>query len=298
VRIGDTVIIQKAGDVIPDIVSVLPKLRTGRERIFHFPARCPDCGSPVTRRPGEVSHYCSNADCFAQKRERFYHFVSKKAFDIDGLGPKIIDQLIDEKLIKDLADIFTLRVGDLEPLERFAAKSVQNLLDSIQASKRVTLARFIYALGIRHVGETTAIALAGYFHNIDKLMKSPLETLNEVSDIGPVVARSIREYFDQSENKKLVEKLVQQGVEIKVMISPASRKLAGLTFVLTGTLGKLTRDEAKAKIRDAGGIAAGSVSQSTDYVVAGDGTGSKLCQAKKLGVKIITEPEFIKLLNE
>jgi DNA ligase (NAD+) len=297
VRIGDTVIIQKAGDVIPEIVSVLPKLRTGRENIFHFPARCPDCGSSVVRRPNEVNHYCTNANCFAQKRERFYHFVSKKALDIDGLGPKIIDQLIDQKLIKDLADIFTLRTGDLEPLERFATKSAQNLFEAIQASRHVSLARFVYALGIRHVGEATAIALANHFHNINRLLATSADELIDIPDVGPIVGQSIQTFFSQMENQKLIERMINLGVKIESAKSPHSQQLVGQTFVLTGTLSKFTRDEAKAKIRSAGGSVSGSVSQATDYVLAGTEAGSKLDQAKKFGVKIITEVEFIKLLN-
>ncbi|MFA6198456.1 MAG: NAD-dependent DNA ligase LigA [Patescibacteria group bacterium] len=298
VRIGDTVIIQKAGDVIPDIVAVLPKLRTGREKVFHFPARCPDCGSTVERRLGEVSHYCSNPGCFAQKRERFYHFVSKGAFDIDGLGPKIIDQLLDQKLIKDPADIYTLRTGDLEAQERFAAKSARNLVDSIQASKNISLARFIYALGIRHVGEETAIALAKHFQLINRLINAQLEELNRVPDIGPVVAGSIKKYFEQKEHVKLVEKLIQRGVSIQATPTSNKQRLSGRTFVLTGTLERYTRDEAKAAIRLAGGDISSSVSRSTDFVVAGTSAGSKLRQARELGVKIISEEELKKLLGQ
>ena len=193
-QIGDTVIIQKAGDIIPDIVEVLPKMRTGKERKFNIPKSCPMCGSKVLRKDGEVAHYCTNNNCFAVQRERIHHFVSKKAFDIEGLGPKIIDQLYKDGLIKNVADIFNLTFDELKSLERFAEKSAENTIVAIEKSKKITLARFIYALGIRHVGEETAIDLASIFNSIQKLQKVDIEGLSAVHEIGDVMAESITKF--------------------------------------------------------------------------------------------------------
>ncbi|MDD5342271.1 MAG: NAD-dependent DNA ligase LigA, partial [Patescibacteria group bacterium] len=296
VRIGDTVIIQKAGDVIPDIVEALPKLRTGHERKFHFPKKCPVCGSPVIRREGEAAYYCTNSKCFAQSKEALYHFVSKTAFDIDGLGPKIIDQLWEKGLIRDSADIYNLTKDDLQPLERFAEKSAANLVEAIAKSREITLARFIYGLGIRHVGEETAIDLAQHFGTLEKIRQANQAELQAVFEIGEVVAESVESYFKKAENVRLLEKLLKNGVKI---INPKRRAatLTGKTFVLTGTLASLTRDEAKAKIREAGGDVSSSVSSETDYVVAGEEPGSKLDKAKKLGIKVLAEPEFLKMIR-
>lgn len=295
-KIGDTVVVQKAGDVIPDIVQVLSKLRTGKERAFHFPKRCPDCQSPVERREGEAAHYCTNPHCFAQSRERLYHFVAKAAFDIDGMGPKIIDQLIEQKLIRDPADIFSLRTGDLTPLERFADKSAQNVIASIQKAKRIPLARFIYALGIRHVGEETARALAEHFQSMAALQSATLADFENVPDVGPVVAQSLAAFFHDSHQQKLIAKLLASGI---VLDRPqkTGQRLAGKTFVLTGTLPTLSRSEAKARIQSAGGTVSGSVSAATDYVVAGEAAGSKLTKAKKLQVTVISEDELKRLLG-
>ncbi|MDP3964588.1 MAG: NAD-dependent DNA ligase LigA, partial [bacterium] len=297
VRIGDTVIIQKAGDIIPDIIQVLPKLRTGKERNFVFPSQCPVCGSKVERRSGEAAHYCTNQNCFAQTREKLYHFVSKTAFDIDGLGPKIIDQLYEHELIRDAADLFTLTEGDVEPLEGFAEVAAKNLVTGIRRSRSISLARFVYALGIRHVGEETANDLAVEFGSIGALRSADAERLEKISDVGIVVAKSVEEYFRESANKKLIDTLLANGVKI---INPPKRqnKLGGATFVLTGTLENLTRDEAKERIRLAGGDVSGSVSAKTDYVVAGDSPGSKLDTAKKLGVKVISEKELLGMIEK
>ncbi len=296
VRIGDTVIIQKAGDVIPDIVKVLPALRTGRERVFHFPKTCPVCGSPVIRRAGEAAYYCTNKKCYAQSKEGLYHFVSRPAFDIDGLGPKIIDQLWERGLIRDQADIFSLAVRDLEPLERFAEKSAANLVAAVARSKKIELSRFIYALGIRHVGEETAVDLAQHFSSIDKLMNVRRDELTAIHEIGDVMADSIIEYFHQPEHRQLIKKLQANGVQIH-SVKRQSRALTGKTFVLTGSLNNLTRDEAKEKIRLAGGDVSSSVSSKTDYVVAGAEPGTKLDKARKLNIAIVTEEEFLKLIR-
>lgn len=297
VKIGDTVIIQKAGDIIPDVVKVLPKLRTGKEKKFKMPEKCPICGSKVFRQKGEVAHYCSNKNCFAVQKEKIYHFVSKKAFDIDGLGPKIIDQLIENGLIKDFAGIFLLTALDLEPLERFAEKSAANIAEAIIKAKKVTLARFIYALGIRHVGEETAIDLANYFGSLAQLQKAGLEELSKVYDIGGVVAESIVEYFQNPKNNSLVSRMLEQGLRIE---EPKSRKravVAGKTFVITGTLPAISREEAKTKIREAGGRVSSSISKNTDYLVLGTNPGSKFKKAKELGTNTISEKKLLDLLK-
>lgn len=296
VKIGDTVIVEKAGDIIPKIIKVLPKLRTGGEKEIVIPKSCPVCGSRTKRPAGEVAIYCSNLDCFAKEKEKIIHFVSKKAFDIDGLGIKIVEQLIDEGLISDAADIFTLSQGDLEPLERFAAKSAENLVVAIDKSKQISLSRFLIALGIRHVGEETAFALAEYFGSLDRISKATLEDLEAVGDVGSVVAKSIYDFFREKNNLALIQKLQKNGARIKKMKSP-KRVLLGKIFALTGSLDSLTRDEAKSRIRALGGEVAGSVSKNTDFVVVGENPGSKYAKAKKLNVKIISEKEFLKMLK-
>jgi len=297
VRIGDTVILQKAGDIIPDIVQVLSKMRTGKEKKFKMPSRCPICESPVERPEGEVAYYCKNKNCYAQQIERLAHFVSKPAYNIDGLGPKILEQLQQEDLVKSPADLFLLTIEDLNPLERFAEKSAQNLIASINEAKKIELSKFIYALGLRHVGEETAIALADNFLSLKKIQEARLEDLQETNDIGPKVAESIIEWFADKHNQKLVEELLANGVEIINPEKKTAGKLNGLTFVLTGELESLSRDEAKAIIRKLGGDVSSSVSKQTSYVVAGGSPGSKFDKAKSLGVKIIDENEFKKLID-
>lgn len=298
VRIGDTVIIQKAGDIIPDIVKVLQKLRTGKEKKFRMPAKCPVCNSKVTKKPEEVAHYCSNKKCFAQQHEGLRHFISKKALDIDGLGPKILEQLAKADLVKDSADLFDLEESDLEPLERFAELSAVNLVKAIQAAKEVPLARFIYALGIRHVGEETAIDLAERFGSLEKIMKASFEELEAMHDVGLVVAKSIYEFFQDKQNQSLVKKIISKGVTLK---SPKrifkKTGLTGKSLVVTGTLDTMSREEAKERIRSAGGKWVSSVSKNTDYVVVGTEPGLKADKAKKLGVKIISENELLKLFK-
>ena len=295
IKIFDTVIIQKAGDIIPEVVEVLKKLRTGKEKEIIVPKTCPICGAKVIKKQNEVAIYCSNKKCFAQEMERIIHFASKKAFNIEGLGPKIIEQLINSGLIHDSADIFSMKKGDLEPLERFAEKSAQNIIDSINASRDVEFSRFIYSLGIRHVGEETAFDLANTFKSIKKLKEASLENLLEVKDIGPVVAESIYKWFLEKENKNLIEKLLDK---VKI-IEPKKieSKFSGKVFVLTGTLENMSRDLAKEKIRSLGGDISESVSKLTDYVVSGKEPGSKFDKAKKLGVKILSEKEFLEMIK-
>ena len=297
VRIGDTVIVGRAGDVIPDVIKVLSELRTGKEKRFSFPKKCPVCGTKTIRPEGEAVWRCPNPKCSAQQRRYFSHFISKGAFNIEGLGFKIIDRLIDEGLISDPADIFELKEGDIVPLERFAEKSAQNLIESIQSSKKISLSRFIYALGIRNVGEQTAIDLANHFRSIKNLKRASLEELEDILDIGPAVARSIYDWFRNKENLKLLDKLEKVGVEIGKMRKVKST-LAGNTFVLTGVLTTLTRDEAKNKIRELGGKVSSSISEKTNFVIAGESPGAKHRKAQKLGLKIISEKEFLEMIKK
>lgn len=294
VRVGDTVVIQKAGDIIPDILRVLKNLRPKNSRKYNFPKKCPACSAAVMRRKGEAAHVCTNKNCFAQERVKIYHFVSKKAFDIEGLGPKIIDQLLEEGLISRPVDIFELKKGDLEPLERFAEKAAENLIEAIKQAREINLSRFIYALGIRHIGEETAIDLANYFGSLKSLRRASLEKLDSLHEMGGVMAKSVFKYFADEKNKKLVDDLLKY----LNIINPKkrSKKLEGKSFVLTGTLENITRDQAKEKIRMAGGNISSSISKKTDYLVVGENAGSKLDKAKKLGVKIIYENKFINML--
>ncbi|MFA6551117.1 MAG: NAD-dependent DNA ligase LigA [Patescibacteria group bacterium] len=316
IKIGDTVVIHKAGDIIPEVVEVLKKLRTGKEKKFSLPKKCPICESEVERRAGEAATYCTNKKCFAQELERIIHFVSKKGMNIEGLGDKIVEQLLNEGLIKDAADIYYLTAGDLEPLERFAEKKAENIINAIEKSKQVDLAKLIYALGIRHIGEETAVLLVQAIFNIKYLILNidnitkffqsiSLEELYSINGIGEKVAQSIYDWFRDKNNLDLLERLEAGGVTFgnqKSETLPTGRqvrnqKLSGKSFVLTGTLPNLTRDEAKDKIRKLGGDISSSVSKNTDYVVAGEEPGSKYDKAKELGVKIIGEEEFLKLLE-
>ncbi len=296
-KIGDTVIVGRAGDVIPDIIKVLPELRTGHEKKFKMPKKCPACGTKLIKLETEVLLRCPNKNCFAQKRRNFYHFVSRIAFNIDGLGPKIIDRLLDEGLVQNPSDLFELKEGDVKNLERFAEKSAENLIKSIQDKKEITLAKFIYALGIRNVGEKTAIDLAKYFGSIKKIRKAKLEDFEKILDIGPVVSKSIYEWFKEKDNLKFLEKLEKKVKITNPKPKAGSDKLKGKTFVLTGSLEKMSRDEARAKIRELGGDVSESVSSKTDYVVQGSESGNKAEKAKKLGVKILDEQEFLKLIH-
>jgi DNA ligase (NAD+) len=295
-KIGDTVIVGRAGDVIPDVLRVLPELRTGKEKEFHMPKKCPVCGQAVEKIPDQVAYRCINRNCPAIRREAIYHFVSRRAFDMAGIGPKIIDQLMDAGLIGDAADLFTLEKEDLLNLERFADRSAQKTISSIQSRQKIVLSKFIYSLGIDHVGEETAFALAKKFHTLDSLRKASLEELQNVRDIGPVVAESVYEWFQKPYNQNLLDKILKAGVHVaqeKVIQS----KLSGKVFVLTGTLESMSREEAQDKIRELGGDVSSSVSEQTDYVVAGSEPGSKYDKAQKLGVKILDEKEFLSLLK-
>jgi len=306
-KIGDTVVVSRAGDVIPQITRVLPELRAGKEKTFRMPEKCPVDGSEVVR--DGVAHRCSNPNCGARHKESLYHFVSRGGFNIEGLGPKIIDRFLDEGLIADAADIFSLNEGDIKALPRFGDKSAANIIAEIAAKKRVSLPRFIYSLGILHIGEETAILLAKQVSSIKyqvsrpaeflKIMKDfSFETLQEIPDVGPKVAQSIYDWFRGARNVRLVEKFERAGITIEDQGSGArGQKLAGLSFVITGSLETMSREAAKEKIRELGGDVSESVSKKTSYVVFGAEPGSKYDKAQKLGVKTLDEKEFLKILG-
>ncbi|MBI4085365.1 MAG: NAD-dependent DNA ligase LigA [Candidatus Liptonbacteria bacterium] len=308
-KVGDTVVVSRAGDVIPQITKVLEEMRTGKEREFKMPDKCPIDGSKVVR--DGVAWRCSNPQCGARHREALYHSVSRPAFDIRGLGPKIMDRFLDEGLISDAADIFELEEGDIAALERFGEKSAENIIGEIENKKKILLNRFIYSLGILHVGEETANLLAQNISSIKSGISKPidilkifqkmsLENLQEIQDIGPKVSQSIYGWFRERRNINLVEKLESAGIMIatpRLRPRQASGRLKGKTFVLTGGLESMPRDEAKEKILSLGGDVSESVGKKTSYVVAGSEPGSKLEKAQKLGIKIISEEEFIKLIK-
>ena len=297
IRIGDQVLVQRAGDVIPEIVKVIVLKRDGSERQFRMPERCPVCNSPVVRITGEAATRCINSSCSAQVKERIKHFASKGAFDIDGLGTKLVDQLVDKKLLFSFADIFKLDAENLSQLERMGAKSAVNLKNAIEQSKFITFARFLFALGIRHIGEHVAALLAGHFHDLDALMNCPREELESIEGVGPIVAESIARYFKQAENRRTIKQILNSGVKIEAVARKKTGNLKDRVFALTGTLQNFTRPQAKALIEAAGGKVSGSVSGRTDYVVAGDSPGSKLDRAREFGVKIIDEATLSKMLG-
>jgi DNA ligase (NAD+) len=305
VRVGDTVIVRRAGDVIPEVVRSLPELRPMRPEdgtplhaAWRIPTQCPDCGSAVVRGEVESVARCSGGvSCPAQLRGALLHFASRRAMDVEGLGDKIVEQLVINKIVRSPADLYALGVSSLAALERMAEKSAMNLYEAIEKSKRTTLARFIFALGIRHVGETTAKDLAKYFGDMDPLMQANEETLLQVHDVGPVVAASIVAFFAQANNREVVEQLRVRGVQWQTQSGTqgAHAHLNGKTFVLTGTLPTLSRDQAQALIEAAGGKVSGSVSKKTSYVVAGEEAGSKLAKALELGVAVIDEARLIEI---
>lgn len=296
VRIGDTVVVGRAGDVIPDVVKVLPDLRTGKEKEFKMPKNCPSCGTRLIKEG--IIWRCPNSKCFARQREYFYHFVSRQAFDIVGLGPKIIDRLIDKGIVSDPADLFLLKEGDILSLERFAEKSSQNLIKAIKEKKKISLPRLIFALGISNIGEQTASDLAEHFGSLDKIEKASIDDFQKVSGIGPVVAESIYQWFQDKRNKDFLIKLKKVGIQIQEFYqSKQNLKLQDKTFVLTGSLKKMSRNEAKEIIRKLGGRVSDNVSQNTDYLILGSEPGSKLEKAKKLKIKIINEKDFIDMIK-
>ena len=300
VQIGDTVVVRRAGDVIPEVVRVLIERRPARARPFVMPSHCPVCGSVILRFPDEAVARCTGGlFCPAQRKQALLHFASRRAMDIEGLGDKLVDQLVDTGLVKTPAELYQLRLQHLAGLDRMAEKSANNILAAIDKSRRTTLARFVYALGIRHVGEATAKDLARFFGNLDSLMEAKESRLLEVPDVGPVLAESIAAFFAETHNREVIAQLRVAGVSWPEGETPAGggAALAGLTFVLTGVLPLLTREEAKAKIEAAGGKVAGSVSKKTSFVLAGSEAGSKLEKARELGLRVIDEAEFLRMLE-
>jgi DNA ligase (NAD+) len=329
VRIGDTVVIHKAGDVIPEVVEVLKNLRTGKEKKFHMPTRCPICGGGVRRetikspsnspfnKGGEAiaegdfsaAHYCQNKKCFAIEKENIIHFVSRKGFDIEGLGKKIVEQLMNEGLVSNFADIFELKTGDLEPLERFAEKSADNLVKAIETAKKIEFPKFLYALGIRHVGEETAVLVTRSMKHVTRGVKELQDIIEifpkistddwlAIKGIGEKSAKSLTEWFNDKSNLDLLRKMLKLGVDVKIpVLQVTNSKLQNQSFVLTGELESMARDEAKEKIRALGGDISSSVSKNTSYVVVGKNPGSKYDKARELGVKIIDEEAFIHLIK-
>lgn len=296
-KIGDTVILEKAGDVIPKITQVLPKLRTGNEKTIHPPKKCPVCGHDTVRREGEVAIVCPNKSCPAKDVSRLVNFISKRAFDMAGIGPKQIEAFMGNGLVAMPADLFKLKKSDLVDLERFGEKSAENIINSIQAKKTVPLARFIIALGILHAGDETAADLAAHFETLEKFRKAKIEELQEIPGIGEVVAKSVSGWLSEEKNQKMLDDLEKAGVRALQTPKKKHQPLSGKTFVFTGELLSISRDKAKDLVRELGGDPAESVSKNTDYVVAGSASGSKLARAKKLGVKIIDEKEFLKMIK-
>ena len=307
IKIGDTVIVEKAGDVIPHIIKVIPELRPQDAKEINFPANCPICGSVVIRPKGEVAHYCSNKKCGAKQRNHLYYFVSKKAFDIQGLGPKIIDQLMDAGLVSQPADIFLLKEGDLEPLERFAEKSAANLISAIKKAKEITVPRLLIACSIKYVGEETAYLLIEKLNLwvvksiselIERFRSLTKENLEAIDGIGPKVAQGIINWFSNKKNIEFLKKLEEVGIKLKIeKPTKKNQKLEGKSFVFTGELESISREKAQEKVRELGGKTPSSISKKTDFLVVGKNPGSKYEKAKKWGIKIINEKEFLELIQ-
>ncbi len=300
VRVGDTVVVRRAGDVIPEVVRRVPGARTAYVPNFRMPAACPICGSEVVREKGEANHRCTGGlFCAAQRKEALLHFAARRAMDIEGLGDKLVDQLVDGNVVRSLPDLYRLRLDDLASLDRMAEKSAQNVLDALEKSKSTTLNRFLFGLGIRHVGEATAKDLARHFGTLDAIMAASVEQLLEVRDVGPVVAESIHTFFAQPHNREVVQQLRACGVhwEEGAPAEKAPQILAGKTVVLTGTLPTMGRDEAKELLEAAGAKVSGAVSKKTSYVVAGAEAGRKLTKAQELGVPVLDEAGMLALLR-
>jgi len=301
VKIGDTVIIRRAGDVIPQITQVVLERRPDDAKDIEFPATCPICDSHVERIEGEAVARCTGGlVCQAQRKQAIKHFASRKALDVDGLGDKIVDQLVDRELIKTPADLFILKQGHFESLERMGPKSAKNLVNALQDAKQTTLAKFLYSLGIREVGEATAQNLANHFLTLEKITQASVDALTEVSDVGEIVAKHVRGFFSEEHNMAVVNALVEQGIHWPELTAPSAdaQPLAGLTYVLTGTLSELNRNDAKARLQALGAKVSGSVSAKTDALIAGEKAGSKLTKAQDLGIDVLTEADLIALLSK
>ncbi len=301
VMIGDTVVIRKAGEIIPEVVRVLKEERTGEEKPFRMPEKCPSCGAAVHRLPGEAARRCLNPSCPAQLVERIVHFASRRAMDIEGLGPAVAELLWREGLVRSVADLYYLEVSQLAPLERLAEKSASNLVAAIEKSKGHPLHRLLFGLGIRFVGEKAARLLAEHFLTLDKLRRAEREELTAIPEIGPKIADAVYRFFREPETEELLEKLEKAGVNfsepVAAAAAAAARTLEGKTFVFSGALERFTRDEAAELVRERGGKVASSVSRKTDYLVAGSEPGSKLARARELGVEVIDEETFIRMLQ-
>ena len=298
VREGDRVIIQRAGDVIPEVVSVIKSKRKRASKPYHIPAECPVCGATVKRLPGEAVHTCQNRSCPAQLKESIKHFASKGAMDIDGLGDKLIEALVDKELIRNVSDLYTLTLEQLSSMERMADKSGQNILSSLDKSRDTTLGRFLYALGIRHVGEQTGRVLADEFKDFESIKNAEVDSLESIEGVGPIVAKSVRNFFRDGKNKYTIKRLFQLGIKFSEIPEKRSDVLKGLTFVITGTFEKRNRQEMKGIIQSAGGKVSSSVSKKTDYLVAGENAGSKLKKANELGVNLISENKLSLLIRD
>ncbi|MDH4038145.1 MAG: NAD-dependent DNA ligase LigA [Candidatus Krumholzibacteria bacterium] len=296
VRVGDWVWVRRAGDVIPEVVGPILDLREGSPRKFRLPSKCPECGTPVVRPEGEAVTRCPNSECPAQVLGKLIHFASRGALDIEGLGWKLIEQLVNAGLVKTPADFYALAIDDLLPLERMAEKSAQNVIDAIAHSKKTTLPRFIYALGIRNVGETVAELLAEHAGSVEALLDASADELAGIHGVGDVIAQEFRAWADVNQNLKLVDRLRKAGIEF-AQVERKSDEFAGKSFVFTGALSKFTREDAEAEVKKRGGKASSSVSKTTSYVVAGEKAGSKLEKARKLGVEVISEDDFLKMIG-
>jgi DNA ligase (NAD+) len=297
IRIGDTVIVQKAGDIIPEVVEVVKEERTGSEKEFQMPNTCPACGSEVVKTEGEVAVRCQNLTCPAIMREAILHFVSRPAMDIEGMGPALVDQLLEKGLIRDVADLYLLKEEQLATLERMGKKSASNAIRAIEKSKQNPLHRLLFALGIRFVGGRTAKLLAQHFGTMEKLQRATVEELLSVPEVGEKIAQSIVSFFNEEKNLELIDKLRRSGVNLKEGEKMRGTKLSGLTFVLTGTLASMSREEAKNLIEELGGKVGTAVSKKTNYLVVGENAGSKLDKAQELGIPVLTEEEFKQMIE-
>ena len=298
IMIGDTVTVQKAGDIIPEVVCAHPEKRDGSERRFNMPDRCPSCNEPVSRVEGEAAVRCTNSACPAQLSRGIEHFASKDAMDIDGMGPAVVEALLSAGLIKDVSDLYRLKKEDVEKLDRMGEKSAANLLSAIERSKSAGLERLIYALGIRNIGVVAAAALAARFGTLEACFEATKEELCAIEDFGEITAEGVVEYFSHPQNRVLCESLISLGLTTVSTAAPTKDTLSGLTFVLTGTLPTMSRDEASALIKANGGKTVGSVSKKTSYVVAGSDAGSKLTKARELGISVISEAELLQMIGQ
>lgn len=297
IRVGDCVIVTRAGDVIPEVIRVVDPKRPGRREPFTMPPNCPACGEPAVRPPGEAIRRCVNISCPAQIKGTIEHFASKRAMDIDGLGTKLVEQLVDRGIIRDVSDLYFLKKETLATMERMADKSAQNIIDAIEASKKRPFSRFIFALGIRQVGEHISGLLAERFSSIEELMSADTDTLIAIPEIGPEAANSITAFFGDPGNHGTIERILSAGVELEYE-QKGGEQLGGLTFVFTGTLSSMSRDQAKVVVEQLGAKTASSVSKKVDYVVAGEEAGSKLDKARQLGIKVLTEGEFLDMIEK